>query len=121
MLTGGEVDATVAIVAHEDERVTIRVRNDAEGYLRLADPYHAGWVAAVDGEAAPVLAADHYLRAVYLEPGEHEVVFSFRGPRVVWPQRISMLALLVIGGLWIAHMRSRTAYMVSPVAVEDPA
>ena len=121
VLTGGEVDAAVAIVAHEDERVTIRVRNDAEGYLRLADPYHAGWVAAVDGEAAPVLAADHYLRAVYLEPGEHEVVFSFRGPRVVWPQRISMLALLVIGGLWIAHMRSRTAYMVSPAAVEDPA
>jgi hypothetical protein len=118
-LSGNAVAATVEIVAHEEERVTIRVSCAGEGYLRLADPYDAGWIATVDGEAAPVLVADHYLRAVYLEEGEHEVVFSFRGARVVWPQRISLLALMMIVGLWIARMRSNTASMVSPPTAGD--
>jgi len=109
---GGPVNASVEIVSHKDERVVIRVTNDANGYLRLADPYDAGWIATVDGEPADVLPADHYLRAVYLEKGEHEVLFSYRAARVVWPQRISLLALLIIGGLWIAHMRLTTANML---------
>lgn len=118
-LRGAAVGATVEIVAHEEERVTIRVSCEGEGYLRLADPYDKGWIATVDGEATRVLAADHYLRAVYLEQGEHEVVFSFRGARVVWPQRISLLALMMIVGLWLAHMRSNTASMVSPPTTGD--
>jgi len=119
VLSGGPADATVEIISHEAEEVVIRVRNDVEGFLRLADPYHAGWIATVDGEATPVFAADHYLRAVHLDPGEHEVVFSFRGPSVLWPQRISMLALVIIGGLWIAHMRGATANMVRPSVATD--
>ena len=118
-MSGGPADATVEIISHEAEEVVIRVRNDVEGFLRLADPYHAGWIATVDGEATPVFAADHYLRAVHLDPGEHEVVFSFRGPSVLWPQRISMLALVIIGGLWIAHMRGATANMVRPSVATD--
>lgn len=114
----GPVNASIQIVSHQDERVVIRVSNDANGYLRLADPYDAGWIATVDGELADVLPADHYLRAVYLEKGEHEVVFSYRGARVVWPQRISLLALLLIGGLWIAHMRLTTANMLRPPTTE---
>ena len=115
---GGPVIASIEILSHQDERVVIRVANDANGYLRLADPYDAGWIATVDGEAATVLPADHYLRAVYLEKGEHEVVFSYRGARVVWPQRISLLALLLISGLWIAHMRLTTANMLRPPTPE---
>ena len=36
-LAGGAANATVEIVAHEDERVVIRVSSDGEGYLRLLE------------------------------------------------------------------------------------
>lgn len=117
--SGSSVDASVEIVSHVDEEVVLRVTCEGDGYLRLADPYDAGWIATVDGEEVPVYPADHYLRAVYLEKGEHDVVFSYRAGRVVWPQRISLLALLIIGGLWIAHMRRTTANMLLPPTTED--
>ena len=95
--------AVVDIVRHEDTRVTIRVQTEADGYLRLADAWDAGWRAEVDGKDAKIHVADHYLRAVYLTPGEHEVVFTMDAPRVIWPPRISFVALLAI--LWLLLRR----------------
>ncbi len=96
----GPGTADVQIIAHHDERVVVRVQSDVDGYLRLADPYDAGWRAHVDGVAAPIHLADHYLRAVYLPAGAHEVVFTYDAARVVWPPRLSLLALLVCLALW---------------------
>lgn len=92
--------ATVTITEHRDERVVIQVECEADGYLRLADPYDAGWRAAVDGYDVPVLVADHYLRAVYLRGGRHEVVFTYDGARLRWPRHISFLSLLAIAWLY---------------------
>lgn len=88
--------ATVRITGHEDQRVTVAVETEAMGYLRLADPYDPGWRVTVDGEPAPLLVADHYLRAVPVPAGRHEVVFTFDAPRVVWPPRLSLLALVAV-------------------------
>jgi hypothetical protein len=95
--------ATVTITEHRDERVVIQVACEADGYLRLADPYDAGWRAAVDGYDTPVLVADHYLRAVYLRGGRHEVVFTYDGARLRWPRHISILALTAL--LWLRWRR----------------
>ncbi|HEB51941.1 MAG TPA: hypothetical protein ENI87_01670 [bacterium] len=43
-------------------------------------------------------SADHYLRAVYVLAGEHEVVFTYDGPRVVWPLRSTLPAWIVVLG-----------------------
>ncbi|MFY9344392.1 MAG: hypothetical protein WAT39_18005 [Planctomycetota bacterium] len=110
---GADGSAVVEIVSHQDERVQIRVEASVDGYLRLADPHDPGWIATIDGSATPVFVADHYLRAVFVPAGKHEVVFAFAGPRVVWPLRVSLLALLVIVGLhgwsWRAALRARRA------------
>jgi hypothetical protein len=111
---GGEPGpATVTIVDHADERIRVHVRTASDGYLRLADPYDPGWIATVDGESVPVYVADHYLRAVYLPAGEHDVEFTFAAPRVVWPQRLTLLALLAIGALWAAGRRAARRQPVS--------
>jgi hypothetical protein len=99
--TDGEAPpATVDVRERRDERVLIHVECAADGYLRLADPYDAGWRALVDGAPTKVYAADHHLRAVYLSPGSHEVVFTYDAPAVVWPARLSILALLATLVLW---------------------
>ncbi len=102
--TGPDV---VTIVRHEDERVVVRVTASAPAYLRLADPYDPGWRATVDGADTPVLPADHYLRAVWVPEGEHEVVFSFDGMRVRWPRWLSLTALLAIVALLVRPRLSR--------------
>ena len=99
--------ATVEIVEHTDERVVIRVETEGDGYLRLADPYDAGWRATIDGQDTEVFAADHYLRAVYVGPGEHEVVFTYDAARVLWPRYSSVAALLLILLLAIGLPRKR--------------
>ncbi|MBX3465121.1 MAG: YfhO family protein [Planctomycetes bacterium] len=102
----GPATAEVEVLAHGDERVVVRVRNDRDGYLRLADPHDAGWRARVDGAPATVYVADHYLRAVHLPAGAHEVVFTYDAPHVVWPRRLSGLALgacLLL--LWLGRRR----------------
>jgi len=93
--------ATVTIVSHADERVELRVDSERDGYLRLADPYDPGWCATIDGESTRVYAADHYLRAVYVPPGAHTVVFTYDGARAVWPLRLSLLTLFgILALLW---------------------
>jgi hypothetical protein len=99
--------ATVRILEHRDELVRIQVRNQAPGYLRLADPYDPGWTATDNGEPREIFISDHYLRAVYLEPGDHVVEFRFDGMMVVWPERISLLALGIIAlCLWPYRRRA---------------
>ncbi len=90
----------VSITSHTDERVVIQVNTETDGYLRLADPYDAGWRATINGNQTEILVADHYLRAVYVRPGVHEIVFTFDGARTAWPRHVSFLALLSI--LWLA-------------------
>ena len=90
------VTANVEVTLHDDERVELKVTCSHEGYVRLADPFDKGWSASVDGEATEILIADHYLRAVYVEAGEHDIVFRYDGARVVWPWRLTLLAWLTV-------------------------
>ena len=83
------------------------MRCSHDGYVRLADPYDAGWRVTVDGEDAPLYIADHYLRAVHVEAGEHEVMFTYDQARAVWPLRLSLLALLTTLAALLTGRRPR--------------
>lgn len=100
--------ASIGFRYHRDEEVALKVTTDKAGYLRLADPYDPGWTVTVNGNEQEILVADHYLRAVWLPPGEHEVVFRYDGASVAWPQRLSLLGLLVLmAGAGLAIRRPR--------------
>ena len=100
-------NARVELVARRDERVVVRVQADAAGYLRLADPWDAGWRATIDGAPTPIFVADHYLRAVHVPAGAHEVVFTYDGWQVVWPLRVTLLAYAL--ALWLVRAGRRRA------------
>ena len=97
----------VEVTRHDDEVVELRVRSSHDGYVRLADPHDLGWRVTVDGEDAPLYVADHYLRAVHVEAGEHEVVFTYDQARAVWPLRLSLLALLTALAALLTGRRPR--------------
>jgi hypothetical protein len=57
----------------------IRIRTSATtpSILVLSEVYYPDWSVEVDGNAAEMLRANHVLRAVALDGGDHEVVFRY--------------------------------------------
>jgi uncharacterized membrane protein YfhO len=64
-------------VAYRPNHVTIKTRQDGNGFLVLNDTYFPGWTVTVDGKEGEILKANHYYRAVQLGPGEHTLEFDY--------------------------------------------
>jgi len=93
-----EGSAQIEIMADEPERIAARVSLDAPGYLVLSDTDYPGWHAAVDGTSAPILRANGFVRAVYLNAGEHVVELAFSPKSLTLGAACSAAAFL----LWLA-------------------
>lgn len=67
-------DDHAAIVADDDpDRLVVVTRARTAGLLVVADAFHPGWRATVDGATAPLLAANVAFRAVPVPAGVHRV------------------------------------------------
>lgn len=65
--------------------------------LVLNQNFTKGWVAKVDGKAVEVITVDHSLMGIHLEPGGHEVTFSFVPGNLLNAFWISLGTLLLVG------------------------
>lgn len=113
-LTGGQVSGEARIVDWTPDEVRVAVRTDSPAMLVLADNYYPGWQASLNGDAVPILRANHTFRAIAVPAGEHDAVFRFRPGRMLtgfWIYLTGMLALLGYG-LYSAytHWRGDRAY-----------
>jgi hypothetical protein len=100
---GGSHDARgdATIEADSGERVQIRVRADAPGFLVLSDQDYPGWSATVNGIPARVLTANHAFRAVTVPAGDSVVVWTYRPLRLWLGAAISLATLgAVVALLW---------------------
>jgi len=99
------------ITRYAPEGVTVQA--DGPGYLLLTDAYYPGWTATVDGQPAPIWRADVMFRAVALEAGAHEVVFTY-APRSVqvglWVSGAA-LALLALALAYALRARLQAAHV----------
>ena len=73
----GAGSESLDITAYRPNAIHLTAETSAEAYLVLSEVYYPGWRAYVDGRAEPVLRANYAFRAVYLEPGYHEVRLVF--------------------------------------------
>jgi len=73
----GAGSESLDIAAYGPNAIHLTARTSAEAYLVLSEVYYPGWRAYVDGRAQPVLRANYAFRAVYLDPGYHEVRLVF--------------------------------------------
>jgi hypothetical protein len=79
--------------------MTIAVETAQPGLLVVSDPYTPGWKAAVDGDAAEILIANHAFRALFVPEGEHTVTFVYQPMSFVigaWSSGISVAVLLLL-------------------------
>src|SRR5437899_2821620 len=80
-------------------------KTPAAGFVVLADNYMPGWEATVDGQPRPVLLADAFARAVYVEAGIHEIEFRYHPRSLAIGLGLSLAALAVVAGLALGRPR----------------
>jgi len=69
--------ATATIERLGFNEIRVRTSSNSPAILVLSEVYYPDWKVEVDGTPAELLRADHILRGVALEGGEHEVVFRY--------------------------------------------
>jgi len=94
--TTGRRAARAEIVAYEDARVVLRTSATAPGLVVLADQFHPGWAAKVDGRPASVIRANGVLRGIPVTAGDHEVVFEFAPASLRTGTMASVMGILVL-------------------------
>jgi hypothetical protein len=96
LATDAEVTGTATILREEPERVEVAVDAGQPAYLVMSDTFDPGWRARLDGRAVPIRPAWITFRAVFVPPGRHTLVFSYR------PAGFDLGLAITVGGLAIA-------------------
>jgi hypothetical protein len=97
---GGEV---LNILCKGPGRTEIKAQS-LGGYLIFLDSFYPGWRVFVNGQERELLRANGLFKAVFLDPGIHQVVFAFEPQSFEWGLCISLISLcLVLIGLWVSR------------------
>lgn len=83
-------------VLYRPNHVTVKTRQEGNGFLVLNDTYFPGWTVTVDGEEGKILKANHYYRAVQLGPGEHTLEFDYFPEGFKEGLVVSFISLLIL-------------------------
>ncbi|MDP6979699.1 MAG: hypothetical protein QF570_14025 [Myxococcota bacterium] len=83
----------------------VEVRADRPAYLFVADTPYPGWTARIDGEPAPLLAANLLGKAVAVEPGLHTVELEFESASFRFGAVISALAAVALFAEYLRQNR----------------
>jgi hypothetical protein len=101
---------SVQIIEYTPERIVLRVNVALPAVLVVADAFYPGWQATVDGLATPILRANLMFRGLALEPGRHEIIFSYHPSAWRLGAAISLVAVIAlaaaIGATYLRGKRS---------------
>lgn len=89
-------EGAVRSIEYAPNEVTVRTRQTGKGFLVLLDSYFPGWTVRVDGQAAPILRANHFFRAVLLDSGEHTLHFRYVPEGLEMGRVVSLFGLLAL-------------------------
>ncbi len=87
---------TVKITQYEPEEIIMTVDTPDPAFLVLADASYPGWQASLNGRPVPLYETNNVLRGLFIPPGSHEVVFTFR------PRTLQIAGALAAAGLALA-------------------
>lgn len=114
--TGNDIQGNVTYTSYAPKEIILQANSDQPAVLLLNDKYNPYWQVRVDGKPADLLRCNYLMRGVYLESGDHEVVFRFLPPR--GPLYVSLIAILAALGL--AAWAVRQTVSPKPPAAPTP-
>lgn len=114
-------DNRADVTSYQMHEIKIDATVAAPAMMVLSEIYYpSGWKAFVDGKETKIYKTNYLLRSVFLQPGQHTVVFRFAPTSYslgVWLTRITVLLLLALAGfsLWRSHVKKRLMARRNPV------
>jgi len=88
--------SVVTIEKYEPNQLTYKVRSGQGGVVVFSEIYYPEWTATIDGQEAELGRVNYVLRALKVEPGEHEVVLSFFPKSVDRTETIAYISLGIL-------------------------
>jgi len=94
----------VRVAGASDGRLDIEATTEARRFLVLAEVWHPGWHAFLDGREVPLVRADVALMGLWLPPGAHHLSLRFRPLHFRTSLVFSLMAitLFVAGSAWLS-------------------
>jgi hypothetical protein len=89
------------------DRLALEVDVDTAGFLVVADTYHPGWNAWLDGEPTPIYPADLMFRAIFVPAGSHAIELRYQPRSFTAGALISALALIVCAAMTLPARAAR--------------
>ena len=86
----------VKITSYEPNRLTYDVNTGKGGVLVFSEIYYPGWTATVDGEAVELGRVNYILRAIHIQPGQHQVELAFFPKSVNMTETIAYIAFVLL-------------------------
>ena len=93
--------AIVELTSYEPNELKYNVKSNQGGVLVFSEVFYPGWEATVDGQPVELGRADYVLRALRIEPGQHEVVMSFFPKTLDTTETLAYVALGILALLII--------------------
>ena len=88
-----------------DDGFTAHIDAKEAGLVVFTIPHDKGFTAEVDGQRAEIIPCDVSFMAVWVEPGEHEITFTYRTRMLIPGIAMSVLAAVVLAGYVIIARR----------------
>ena len=101
----------VTIGRFEPNWLAMDVEASTNALVVLAEAWHPGWCAEVDGQPAPCVPANGWMRAVPVTAGRHQVRVYFRQDYLLVGLVISLVSL---GLLWVVAARRPQLVPLAP-------
>ena len=94
--------AAVELTSYEPNELKYTVKSRQGGVLVFSEIFYPGWEVTIDGQPAELGRVDYVLRALRVEPGQHEVVMSFFPKTLETTETLAYVALAVLALLVVA-------------------
>ncbi len=91
----------VELTNYEPNELKYTVKSNQGGVLVFSEIFYPGWEATVDGQPVELGRVDYVLRALRLEPGQHEVTLSFFPKTLDTTETLAYVALAILALLVI--------------------
>ena len=88
--------ATVELTGYEPNELKYTVKSNQGGVLVFSEIYYPGWEVTIDGQPAELGRVDYVLRALRVEPGQHEITLSFFPKTLDTTETLAYVALAIL-------------------------